>query len=288
MNSFISITKRFFVGLIFVLMIISNAKATVVIPNVESLVSGYIALGCFGCNSGYRSFFLYNFNGSSSSGGVSLDGSSISAQASFLPDQMITVSGILNSNIGYEQEQVSGNLDDWIHFSGLSSGGYITENIYSYWELEGGSASYYVQSNIFNYNNINIFSSNPGSNVFFSGNMLDWNSPNGGPPNIGSNLITISIPTNDIIQNNDYIPYIMGVSLNISGIGNNNTDPLISFIVPPGVTITSGSGYNYLNPINPNSNPLAATPEPPTFWLMATGLLGMFGWVGYRRMKATA
>ncbi|MHB1934952.1 MAG: PEP-CTERM sorting domain-containing protein [Leptospirillum sp.] len=31
---------------------------------------------------------------------------------------------------------------------------------------------------------------------------------------------------------------------------------------------------------------LSATPEPPTFWLMATGILGMFGWVGFRRGKA--
>ncbi|WP_143461200.1 hypothetical protein [Leptospirillum ferriphilum] len=33
---------------------------------------------------------------------------------------------------------------------------------------------------------------------------------------------------------------------------------------------------------------IAATPEPPTFWLMATGILGMFGWVGLRRIKISA
>ena len=33
---------------------------------------------------------------------------------------------------------------------------------------------------------------------------------------------------------------------------------------------------------------VSATPEPPTFWLMATGILGMFGWVGYRKVRASA
>ncbi|EAY57286.1 PEP-CTERM domain protein [Leptospirillum ferriphilum] len=37
-----------------------------------------------------------------------------------------------------------------------------------------------------------------------------------------------------------------------------------------------------------SQSPVSATPEPPTFWLMASGILGMFGLVGYRKMKATA
>lgn len=34
-----------------------------------------------------------------------------------------------------------------------------------------------------------------------------------------------------------------------------------------------------------SQTPVSATPEPPTLWLMASGILGMFGWTGYRRVK---
>ena len=63
------------------------------------------------------------------------------------------------------------------------------------------------------------------------------------------------------------------------------SDTVSDYILPltPGASYTTASGVSYLPPSN-----LSATPEPPTFWLMATGILGMFGWVGYRRIKATA
>ena len=59
-------------------------------------------------------------------------------------------------------------------------------------------------------------------------------------------------------------------------------DPSIYINAPQGVSILAASGANYptFNPIN-----IAATPEPPTFWLMATGILGMVGWFGYRRIR---
>uniref|UniRef100_A0A7C3QW58 PEP-CTERM sorting domain-containing protein n=1 Tax=Leptospirillum ferriphilum TaxID=178606 RepID=A0A7C3QW58_9BACT len=34
-----------------------------------------------------------------------------------------------------------------------------------------------------------------------------------------------------------------------------------------------------------SQTPVSATPEPSTLWLMATGILGMFGWTGSRRIK---
>lgn len=40
--------------------------------------------------------------------------------------------------------------------------------------------------------------------------------------------------------------------------------------------------------IEVGGQPISSTPEPSTVWLMATGILGMFGCVGYRRFKAQA
>ena len=71
-------------------------------------------------------------------------------------------------------------------------------------------------------------------------------------------------------------------------IGDNNgalLDPSISINSPQGVSVITASGVNY-----PSYTPtnIAATPEPPTFWLMATGILGMLGMAGYRKMRASA
>jgi hypothetical protein len=62
-------------------------------------------------------------------------------------------------------------------------------------------------------------------------------------------------------------------------------DPATLFL-PLGTLLQSGTGT--LPTIQYTNGNLSTTPEPPTFWLMATGILGMFGWVGYRRIKATA
>lgn len=48
----------------------------------------------------------------------------------------------------------------------------------------------------------------------------------------------------------------------------------------PGASYITASGQTYL----PSDNP-TATPEPPSFWLMATGILVLFGWTGYRRIR---
>ena len=76
-----------------------------------------------------------------------------------------------------------------------------------------------------------------------------------------------------------------GFSAGIVGQNGATIDPSIYVDIPQGVSIISASGVNYPT-FNPNN--IAATPEPPTFWLMATGILGMFGWAGYRRGKASA
>ena len=62
-------------------------------------------------------------------------------------------------------------------------------------------------------------------------------------------------------------------------------DPATLFL-PLGTLIQSGTGT--LPTIQYTGGNLAATPEPPTFLLMATGILGLFVWAGYRRVKAFA
>ena len=57
--------------------------------------------------------------------------------------------------------------------------------------------------------------------------------------------------------------------------------------VTPGIyTWTWGTGANADSIVLDAG--VSATPEPPTVWLMATGMLGMFGWAGYRKMRASA
>lgn len=48
----------------------------------------------------------------------------------------------------------------------------------------------------------------------------------------------------------------------------------------PGASYITASGQMY----SPTSN-ISATPEPASFWLFATGILGTFGWAKYRKVK---
>lgn len=70
-------------------------------------------------------------------------------------------------------------------------------------------------------------------------------------------------------------------------LAENSGESTFSSLSTNGLSGTSGNGID-VTAYAQAGLPLAATPEPPTFWLMATGLLGMFGWVGYRRIKARA
>ncbi len=94
----------------------------------------------------------------------------------------------------------------------------------------------------------------------------------------GTNNIELIVP---LSSGSSFFEFVAGISTGNGGL----FDPSIYVDLPQGVSVISASGINYPT-YNPNN--LAATPEPPTFWLMSTGLLGMFGWVGYRRIKATA
>ncbi|MHB1926720.1 MAG: PEP-CTERM sorting domain-containing protein [Leptospirillum sp.] len=291
MNIFISTINRIIVGFILLLMIVPNAKATMLLPSVSLEVDGAI-----GFSPDSKSFAQNNGGGSSSaSGSISFGGSNVYALGSFLPNQLYEAFNNPNNNF----ITISGKLQDWIHFSGLVPDGYITENIYSFWSISNNaSISDFFNSNIFNNskNGIGISWSNSqvpvdtyGPSYFkiggIYGSLLEsggimWNVLNNSE---GSNLVSLSIPTNDIISNNNYIFYLMGMNMgSFGGPSYGNTDPLISFIVPQGVTLTSGSGYNYLNPINPNSTPPSATPEPSTWLLFGTGVLFM-GFMGFRK-----
>ncbi|MHB1934930.1 MAG: PEP-CTERM sorting domain-containing protein [Leptospirillum sp.] len=77
--------------------------------------------------------------------------------------------------------------------------------------------------------------------------------------------------------------YTSGSLLSSNSTWDNTT--LTALGVTPGTyTWTWGTGANADSLVLDAG--VSATPEPPTFWLMATGILGMFGWVGFRRGKA--
>lgn len=74
------------------------------------------------------------------------------------------------------------------------------------------------------------------------------------------------------------------VSEDSSGTANLGDPPNISISdLPNGISILSADPTAF----GLGGTPPSATPEPPAFWLMAAGLLGMFGWSGYRRIRAS-
>jgi hypothetical protein len=97
-----------------------------------------------------------------------------------------------------------------------------------------------------------------------------------------SNNLTFTAPTNISTGNGTIADltfqsivgqtYVLTVSEGLSGnvLGNASAD--LTFLIGAPISQT----------------PVSATPEPPTFWLMATGILGMLGMAGYRKMRASA
>ncbi len=109
---------------------------------------------------------------------------------------------------------------------------------------------------------------------FFSGSLVSASSNNlnlvfSAPSNISTGTGTIADLTFQSIVGETYV---LSVSEGLSGnvLGNASAD--LTFLIGAPISQT----------------PVSATPEPPTFWLMATGILGMFGWVGYRKVRASA
>ena len=111
-----------------------------------------------------------------------------------------------------------------------------------------------------------------GSEFFFGSLSSSYNNFNLGftaPSNISTGTGTIADLNFQSIVGETYV---LSVSEGLSGnvLGNASAD--LTFLIGAPISQT----------------PVSATPEPPTFWLMATGILGMFGWVGYRKVRASA
>lgn len=109
-----------------------------------------------------------------------------------------------------------------------------------------------------------------GSEFFFGSltgtpNNLEFTAPT----NISTGTGTIADLTFQSIVGQTYV---LTVSEGLSGnvLGNASAD--LTFLIGAPISQT----------------PVSATPEPPTFWLMATGILGMLGMAGYRKMRASA
>lgn len=99
---------------------------------------------------------------------------------------------------------------------------------------------------------------------------------------------TLSVSLVGLTTNTQY-EFSAGLTGNVAenslGTVNLGDPPNISISnIPNGISILSADPTAF----GLGGTPPSPTPEPPTFWLMATGILGMLGWVGYRRRKASA
>jgi hypothetical protein len=99
----------------------------------------------------------------------------------------------------------------------------------------------------------------------------------------GATYIVEDVLTSTVSSNGNYIENIGGGGISYTYLTSNADSYFMDtslFTMTPitvGAFYTSASGTSYM------STPLASTPEPASFWLMATGFLGLVGWIRYRQ-----
>ncbi len=189
-----------------------------------------------------------------------------------------------------------------IQISGSGTWSSLSSSVSTIWGSTGGSWSFSfdlpatlssnptTQATNFEFNNNSNFSIENNNFTYngttYPGGVTFWTS--GSPESYFS--VPVFVPNNTTSFPDGLVfgltsSSTTGESL-LSGLTLNTSLGSLSTFLSLDDNLGTGNGFITLTPLNNGGGGgLSATPEPPTFWLMATGILGMFGWVGLRRIK---